>query len=67
MGFILEDRMSDNRPNGWYAGPNKKYHDMFNLTSDKTTAYIFENETDAQNKASYLNKGGWNFTVISAT
>lgn len=65
MGYILEDRMSDNiRPNGWYGGQNKKYQDMFNLTSERKFAEVFGDEEIAQKKADSLNKGGWNFVVL---
>ena len=66
MGYILEDKMPDNiRPNGWYAGQNKKYSDMFNLTTEKKFAKVFDNEEEAQNKANSLNNYGWNFVVLS--
>lgn len=66
MGFILEDRMSDGiRPNGWYGGQMEKYYDMFNLTAEKKFAHIFNEENEAKEKAEYLNKGGWNFVVLS--
>lgn len=65
MGYILENRMPDNmRPDGWYGGQNKKYYNMFNLTSDKKYAKIFDEEKIAQKKADYLNRGGWNFVVL---
>lgn len=65
MGFILEDRMPDGiKPNGWYAGRNEKYYDMFNLTANKNSAYIFQDKGVAMKKANYLNKCGWNFTIL---
>lgn len=64
MAFILEDRMSDGRPNGWYAGRNKKYHDMFDLTADKKFAKKFDDREDAEKIAQGLNKNGWNFTIL---
>lgn len=66
MGYILEERMSDNiRPNGWYRGQNKKYSDMFDLTAEKKFAEVFDNKKVAQKKADSLNKGGWNFVVLT--
>ena len=65
MEFILENKMPDGiRPNGWYGGQNKKYHDMFNLTAEKKFAKVFESEKDAQKTADSLNRGGWNFIVL---
>lgn len=65
MGFILEDRMPDGiKPNGWYAGRNEKYYDVFNFTANKENAYVFQDEEKAKNKAIQLNKCGWNFTVL---
>ena len=45
MGFILENRMQDGvKPDGWYAGRNKKYINMFNMTSLRKFAKVFEDE-----------------------
>ena len=66
-GFILENRMTDGvKPDGWYAGQNKKYGDMFDLTANKKFAKVFEDENEAKEMAKYLNKGGWNFVVLSS-
>ena len=65
MGYILENRTLDGRPDGYYEGPNKKYHDMFNLTPSKKFAHVFENKEDADKKEALLNKIGWNFKVLS--
>lgn len=65
MGYILEDRMPDNIcPSGWYAGQNKKYSDMFDLTAEKKFAKVFDDEEDAKKKANSLNNYGWNFVVL---
>ncbi len=62
MGFILEDRMQDGiQANGWFAGQNKKYSDMFNLTADKGCAEVFDDENKARIMAELLNRDGWNF------
>ncbi len=67
MGYILEDKMPDGiKANGWYSGQNKKYGDMFNLTANKKFAKVFEDENEAKEMAKYLNKGGWNFVVLSS-
>lgn len=65
MGFILENRMEDGvKSDGWYAGQNKKYKDMFNMTSLRKFAKVFEDENEAKERAKLLNKRGWNFVVL---
>ena len=49
--------------NGYFAGANKKYSDMFNLVPFKEYAYKFDNETDAIIMRQRLNKNGYNFIV----
>ena len=62
--WILEQRMPDGRPDGWYAGQNEKYYDMFNYTPEKTSAKKFDTEEEAQRKADKLNKAGYAFIVV---
>ena len=65
MGFILENRMEDGvKSDGWYAGQNKKYKDMFNMTCLRKFAKVFEDENEAKEMAKFLNKSGWNFVVL---
>jgi len=56
--------MPNGRPDGWYAGQNEKYYDMFNYTPDKTFAKRFDTEKEAQRKADKLNKAGYNFVIV---
>ena len=63
--YILENRLSDNRADGWYGGQNKKYADIFDYMPKKEYAMRFKSHTEATLKAQSLNKAGYNFIVIN--
>ena len=62
--YILENRWSDGRVDGYYGGRNKKYSDMIDYVPKKEMAYKFEKLEDAESMKNYLNKYEWNYYVV---
>ena len=61
--YILVNKTSDGRDDGWYGGGNKKYHDVFDFASKREYAKIFVDKIAAQKRADILNSTGYNFVV----
>lgn len=62
--YILENRWPDGRVDGWFAGWNKKYHDMIDYTPNKQYAYKFDDLATANKYRLYFNKNDWNFFIV---
>lgn len=64
--YILVEYMYDAEgnkiPDFYFGGYNKKYFDMIDITT-RDCAYIFENKEIAEDTASSLNKGGYEFVT----
>ena len=65
LKYILENRWYDGRVDGWFGGWNQKYSGLLNYVPDKKWAKKFDNIEDAKKTMVYLNKGDWNFFIVS--
>lgn len=61
MYFILYDKTSHE----YYGGRNERYADAWTCETEQSAACAFENEKEAWYVADELNRGGYDFVVLT--